>query len=180
MNSFVNKRMPRGLAKYCVRLFSIYVSFLRYFIWWSFIPFLNATLLNVTRDRKGISRSSRLELFCKRCVLRNFVKFTGKHMCQRVFLNKVVGLRPFQKNMFSCEFCEISENNFLTTPPVAASESPHFFTRLCNKLWLLPGCPTLKKCRVLNLKLTEDRTGQIFDRFFEGGKLISDYFESNF
>ena len=30
----------------------------------------------------------------KKGVLRNFVKFTGKHLCQILFLNKVVGLRP--------------------------------------------------------------------------------------
>ena len=27
-------------------------------------------------------RSSRPEVFCKKCVLRNFRKFTGKHLCQ--------------------------------------------------------------------------------------------------
>ena len=39
-------------------------------------------------------RSSRLEVFCKKGVLRNFTKFTGKHLCQSLFFNKVVGLRP--------------------------------------------------------------------------------------
>ena len=39
-------------------------------------------------------RSSRPEMFCKKGVLRNFAKFTGKHLCQSLFLNKVVGLRP--------------------------------------------------------------------------------------
>ena len=40
------------------------------------------------------SRSSRPELFCKKGVLRNFSKFTGKHLCQSLFFNKVAGLRP--------------------------------------------------------------------------------------
>ena len=40
------------------------------------------------------SRSSRSEVFCKRGVLRNFTKFTGKHLCKSVFFNKVAGLRP--------------------------------------------------------------------------------------
>ena len=31
------------------------------------------------------SRSSRPEVFCKKGVLRNFVKFTGKHLCQGLF-----------------------------------------------------------------------------------------------
>ena len=33
-------------------------------------------------------------MFCKKGVLRNFAKFTGKHMCQSLFLNKIAGLRP--------------------------------------------------------------------------------------
>ena len=37
-------------------------------------------------------------------VLRNFVKFTGKHLCQSQTLAQV----------FSCEFCEISKNTFFT------------------------------------------------------------------
>ena len=43
----------------------------------------------------------------KKGVLRNFAKFTGKHLCQRLFFNKVAGL-------FSCEFCEISKSTFFT------------------------------------------------------------------
>ena len=30
-------------------------------------------------------RSNRLEVFCKKRVLRNFVKFIGKHLCQSLF-----------------------------------------------------------------------------------------------
>ena len=33
-------------------------------------------------------------MFCKKDVLRNFAKFTGKHLCQSLFFNKVAGLRP--------------------------------------------------------------------------------------
>ena len=33
-------------------------------------------------------------MLCKKGVLRNFVKFTGKHLCQSLFFNKVAGLRP--------------------------------------------------------------------------------------
>ena len=36
-------------------------------------------------------RSSRPEVFCEKCVLRNFAKFTGKHLWQNLFLNKVAG-----------------------------------------------------------------------------------------
>ena len=63
-------------------------------------------------------------------VLRNFAKFTVKHLCQRFFFNKVVwDLRPFLiklpeacnftkkealAQVFSCEFCGISKNTFFT------------------------------------------------------------------
>ena len=51
----------------------------------------------------------------KKGVLRNFAKFTGKHLkkCQKETLAQA----------FSCEFCEISQNTFFhRTRPVAASE----------------------------------------------------------
>ena len=33
-------------------------------------------------------------MFCKKGVLRNFAKFTGKHLCQSLFFNNVEALRP--------------------------------------------------------------------------------------
>ena len=39
-------------------------------------------------------RSSCPEVFFKKSVLRNFAKFTRKHLCQRLFFNKVAGLWP--------------------------------------------------------------------------------------
>ena len=69
----------------------------------------------------------------KKGVLGNFAIFTGKHLCQRLFFNKVAGLRPatllkkrlwpqacnFIKKetlvqVFSCEFCKISKKTFFT------------------------------------------------------------------
>ena len=38
--------------------------------------------------------SSRPEVFCKKGILRNFAKFTGKHLCQSLFFNLVTGVRP--------------------------------------------------------------------------------------
>ena len=34
------------------------------------------------------------DVLCKKGVLRNFAKFTGKHLCQRPFFNKVAGMSP--------------------------------------------------------------------------------------
>ena len=42
----------------------------------------------------SIFRSSHQRCFVRKGVLRNFAKFTGKHLCQSLFFNKVAGLRP--------------------------------------------------------------------------------------
>ena len=44
--------------------------------------------------KNTIDRSSRPEVFCEKVVLRNFTKFTGKHLWQSLFFNKVARLRP--------------------------------------------------------------------------------------
>ena len=77
--------------------------------------------------RKKKYRSSHQEVFCEKGVLRNFAKFTGKHLCQSLFFNKAA-LNFIKKEtlaqVFSCEFCEISKNAFsYRTPPVAASKN---------------------------------------------------------
>ena len=40
------------------------------------------------------NRSSHQGCSVRKGVLRNFAKFTGKHLCQSLFFNKVTGLRP--------------------------------------------------------------------------------------
>ena len=64
-------------------------------------------------------RSSHRRCSVRKGVIRNFVKFTGKHLCQSLFFNKVEGLRPalLKKRLShrcSCEFCEITKKTFLT------------------------------------------------------------------
>ena len=47
---------------------------------------------------------------CRKGVLRNFPKFTGKRLCQSLFFNKV-GTGDSSAGV-SCKFCEISKNTF--------------------------------------------------------------------
>ena len=54
--------------------------------------FWQSILANVAASQI-ITRSSRPEVFYKKGVLRNFVKFIGKHLYQGLFFNKVAGLR---------------------------------------------------------------------------------------
>ena len=48
---------------------------------------------------KFIGRS-RQDLICKKGVLRNFAKFTEKHLCQRLFFNKVAGQKGLCHSCF--------------------------------------------------------------------------------
>ena len=75
------------------------------------------------------NRSSWSEVFCKKGVLRNFVQFTGKHLCQSLFFNKVTGLSPapsLKKRLWQGVFLWLLQTSKNTisyrTPPVAASE----------------------------------------------------------
>ena len=52
-------------------------------------------------DGSAQYRSSCPEMLCKKGVLRNFTKFTGKHLCQSLFFNKVAGLRRLLLTVYS-------------------------------------------------------------------------------
>ena len=45
-------------------------------------------------------RSSRPEEFCKKDVLRNFAKFTGKRLCQNLFFNKLAAYNFIKKRLW--------------------------------------------------------------------------------
>ena len=67
-------------------------------------------------------------MFCKTGVLRNFTKFTGKHLCLSRFFVKVQtsGLQLYLKKealaqVLSCEFCEISKSTFCYRTPLVAT-----------------------------------------------------------
>ena len=74
----------------------------------------------IQRSCVANNRSSHRRCFVKKkSVLRNFAKFKGKQVCQRLF-NKVAGLRPATllkeslAQVFFCEFCEITKSTFFT------------------------------------------------------------------
>ena len=57
------------------------------------------------------------EVFCKKGDLKNFAKFTGKHLCQSLFFNKVNSLGPstlIKKRFFSATFAKIFNNTLFT------------------------------------------------------------------
>ena len=83
--------------------------------------YINSGKLSMKWENIRTCRSSRPEVFCKKGVLRNLAKFTGKHLCQSLFFKKVAGLRSLAQ-VFSSEFCKIPKNTFFyRTPPMDAS-----------------------------------------------------------
>ena len=73
---------------------------------------------NELQPRIIISRSSRLDVFCAKGVLRDFTKFTGEHLCQCLFFNKVAGLRPatLLKKILWLRYFPVNFAKFLRTP----------------------------------------------------------------
>ena len=60
-------------------------------------------------------RSSHRRCFFKKGVLRNFAKFTGKHLCQSLFfIKKKINFikKETLAQVLSCKFCKISKNTF--------------------------------------------------------------------
>ena len=78
-------------------------------------------------DISSIDRISRLEVVCKKGVLRIFAKFIGKQLCQSLFFCQRAQSCSFIKKetltqVFSFEFWEISKNTFsYIALPLAAS-----------------------------------------------------------
>ena len=83
--------------------------------WWqSFLSNLFIYLAGIAL----IFRSSLLEVFCKKCVLKMLAKFKVKHFCQSIFFNKVAGLKPatlWKKRLWHRSF-PANFAKFLRTP----------------------------------------------------------------
>ena len=72
----------------------------------------------------SLERSSGPEEFYKKGFLRNFGKFTGKHLCQSLLFNKVWGIRPamlLKKKLwhrcFPVNYAKFLRSTFHRTPP---------------------------------------------------------------
>ena len=88
--------------------------------------------------RKWRSRSSHRRCSVRKGVLRNFSKFTGKHMCKNLSFNKVAGclqcyLKRGSTKVLSCEFCEISKNTFFMEHILATASEKDVFPKSKRK-----------------------------------------------
>ena len=85
--------------------------------------FLALKFWNVKVKKKPcqpLERNSRPQVLCKKGVLRNFGKFTGKHLCQSLFFNKVAGLllkKRLWHRCFPVNFPKFLRAPFLTEHP---------------------------------------------------------------
>ena len=93
------------------------------------------------------------EVFCKKGVLWNFVKFTGKYLRQSLFFNKLAGLRPatLSKKRLWHRCFPVNFVKFLRTPFLTEhlrwllliiiriwgfpADRPQRFKKRCSKYW---------------------------------------------
>ena len=89
------------------------------------------------KSYKGpLYRSSHQRCSVKISALKNFTKFTGKHLCQSLLFNK----RETLAQVFFCELCEIFKNTIFYRTPLVAETLPHvlhfeYSTVLCTVLF---------------------------------------------
>ena len=101
------------------------------------------------KSQVRIDRSSHRSGSVRKSVLRNFAKFTGKHLCQSLFFNKVAGLRPetlLKKRLWHMRF-PVNFPKFLRTPFLHNTSGRLLLDRIkCSWQNLLCMCIT-SKCR---------------------------------
>ena len=69
---------------------------------------------NKRRSEQLIERSTRSQMFFKIAVLNILVKFTGKHLCQRLVFNNIAGLKQrLLHRCFPVSFAKILRTTFL-------------------------------------------------------------------
>ena len=93
----------------------------------------NSENRNGQREKMGCSRP---KVFCKNCIFRIFTKFTGKHLCQSLFLIKLQVLGKNETQVHSCfpvNFAKFPRTP-PKTPPVVASDKMNLWL-MSWKLW---------------------------------------------
>ena len=81
-----------------------YIHNREYKMYWQNEKIAKLWVLSIFLTKEGLNKYIKLlcemklreitDVFCKKGVLRNFAKFTWKHLCWSLFFNKLAGLRP--------------------------------------------------------------------------------------
>ena len=82
----------------------------------------------------SLNRSSLQGVFCKNGVLKNFVKFPGKHLCQVSCSFRAATLlkKRLRHSFFSANFVKILKTHFYSAPLVAASTKQMYQNQTWN------------------------------------------------
>ena len=64
-----------------------------YFRWYLSGSYMQSWIYKI-QTQTLLVRASRREVFCKKSVLKDFAKFSEKHLCQNLFFNKAAVLSP--------------------------------------------------------------------------------------
>ena len=93
-------------------------------------------------------RSSRLEVFSRKGVLRNFKKFTGEHLCQSLVCNRVARLRTVTllKKRFWYRCFPVNFWKFLKTPSITEQLRWLLLTTPVNQLIFREELADLQLC----------------------------------
>ena len=71
-------------------------------------------LSNISGDYASLDAQKQpLEVFCRKGVLRNSAKFTGKHLRQSPLFNKAAGLSSVDSLCFPVDFAKFIRTSFL-------------------------------------------------------------------
>ena len=108
----------------CYIYIYIYILYIYIYI---YIPFLTNSAAQYNIQPSSCHRKNKIliwyrrshpEVFRKKSVLKNFAKFSGKHLCQSLFFNEVAGLRPaiLLKNRLWHRCFPVNFAKFLKTP----------------------------------------------------------------
>ena len=104
--------MKNGSSKCCLYFHLFFVANTKIIFGYNIATPLYKHLLNSLLMQKQSP-----EVFHKKSVLRNFAKFTEKHLCQSLFFNKVAGLRQLCQRLwhrwFAVNFAKCLRTPFL-------------------------------------------------------------------
>ena len=141
-------------AVYCQSLITVYMKYPEK----NFLAVILTEIFTfwVHYPKIKLHRTSHRKCSVKKGVIRNFTKFTGKYLCQRLFFNKIEGLRPatlFKKRL--CHRCfPLNIVKFLRTPFCIE----HFWWLL---LIIVPWLSERKHLRMRILHKNQDRRSKV-------------------
>ena len=96
---------------------------------------------------KALTRSCSV----KKAVLKNFLKFTEKHLRQSLFFNKIEVCNFIKTEnlaqVFSCEFSEIFKNTFIQRTRLVTASWNAWLNKTNSKMFKIPITYSVEECQ---------------------------------